>query len=41
LWGYEIHVGDVEGGKSQIVVVWDVCETVDELGGVNDVKSVW
>jgi hypothetical protein len=28
-----IHVSDVKGGESQVVVVWDVCEVVDELGG--------
>jgi hypothetical protein len=36
-----VHIGDVEGGESQIVVVRDICEVIDELGGVSDVKGVW
>ena len=36
-----IHVGDVKGGEPQVMIIRDVCEVIDELGGVGDVERVW
>ena len=36
-----IHIGDVKGGESQVMIIRDVCEVIDEVGGVGDIESVW
>jgi hypothetical protein len=36
-----IHVGDVKGGESQVMIIRDVGEVIDEVGGVGDVERVW
>ena len=39
--GVSIHVGDVKGDNPQVIIIRDVCEVIDEVGGVCDVERVW
>ena len=36
-----IHIGDVKGSESQVMIIRDVREAIDEVGGVGDIESVW